>query len=87
MNVGYKQDPPLLFQIEHDPFEQYPIDNTTTEYKQVRAAIDQARALHNATLLPVVNQNALGQNPDVQVCCDPESQKKYPQFPNCTATN
>ena len=80
------QQPPLLFQIEHDPAEAYAIDNTTTEYSQAVATISAATVEHQATLGVVPNQYALGDDTALCPCGDPQSQAKYPDLPNCTLT-
>ena len=55
----------------------YPIDPNSPEYSQQRKLIEQAVAVHQASLTPVPNQMVAGSSPDRMVCCDPQSQKKY----------
>jgi len=59
-------DPPLLFQIEWDPSEKYPLN--TTSYPDVLLAINQAVALHKATLIPGPPQ-LNPQDPFAMPCC------------------
>ena len=43
------------------------------------------KSQHLATLdLGVPNQIAKGEDKKYEICCDPNSQKKYPMYPNCT---
>jgi len=84
-----KQDPPLLFNISADPSETDQIDATTEEYKAHLAIISAARDAHLATIVPVCSQDKApcgGDNLTYAVCGDPDSQKKYPQWPKCTTT-
>jgi len=83
-NNGVFHTPPLIFNIEEDPSERYPLDSRTTEWKNANATFTKAKRDHEATVTPVPNQIAKGKSHDVGICCDPESQKKYPQYPNCT---
>lgn len=76
--------PPLLYNVEHDLGEQYPIDPESDEYASAMATIEAAKQEHEATLSPVPNQMGLGKDEDTVVCCDPDSQSKYPQYMNCT---
>ena len=68
MSEGVIQDPPLLFQIEADPSEQYPLDSKTAEYQHANATIHAAILAHVKGLEPVENQIALGNNNDYAVC-------------------
>eukprot|EP00928_Gymnodinium_smaydae_P032160 TRINITY_DN23365_c0_g1_i1.p1 TRINITY_DN23365_c0_g1~~TRINITY_DN23365_c0_g1_i1.p1 ORF type:complete len:561 (-),score=106.83 TRINITY_DN23365_c0_g1_i1:132-1814(-) len=77
-------DPPLLYNVEHDLSEQFPIPSTSAEYAKALALIQRARALHEATLTPVPDQMGRGGNPDLKVCCDAASKSKLPTYPNCT---
>jgi arylsulfatase A len=77
-------DPPLLYQLEYDPSEDYPIDSKSSEYQDAMEIIQAAKAKHEATLTPVPNQMAMGGNDEYKLCCDPNSQAKYPEYPPCT---
>ena len=79
-----KHDPPLLFQIENDPSERYPVDPLSGVYQAQRAIIEAAKSAHEKTVEDVPNQMALGSDPTYALCCDPNSSKKHPQFMNCT---
>ncbi len=69
-NQGVFHDPPLIYNVEQDPGESYPLDPASAEYKAQRASIEAAMSAHEATLRPVPNQMASGLNPDLRVCCD-----------------
>ena len=77
-------NPPLIFQLEHDPSEAYPIAANSSEYVQARRMIEAAAATHKASVLPVPNQAGLGMDSKLKVCCDPNSKSKYPLLPECT---
>ena len=53
-------DPPLLFQIERDPSEQYSISSDSDEYKEAMAKITSAKEEHEKSLTQVPNQMAMG---------------------------
>lgn len=75
---------PLLYNVEHDENERYPIDSSLPEYAAVMASITRAKREHEVTVTPVPNQMGLGSSADVAVCCDPASQGKFPAYMNCT---
>jgi len=75
---------PLLYNVEHDENERYPIDSSSPEYAAVMATITRAKREHEVTVTPVPNQMGLGSSADVAVCCDPASQEKFPAHMNCT---
>ncbi len=81
---GEFHDPPLIFQVENDPSEAKPLKSKSEEYKTQRQLIEAAVAEHRANMKYVPNMMALGVNPDLAICCDPNSQSKYPKLPNCT---
>ena len=70
--------------IENDPGEWFPLNPESAEYVQAMATIDAAVVEHKATVKPVPNMMAMGLDPDSKVCCDPQSQLKHPNMPNCT---
>jgi arylsulfatase A len=78
------QNPPLLFNLESDPGESYPIPSTSTEYKQAAATVLAAKIAHLQTISPVPNQNGRGSNPSFAFCADPNSKAKFPRWPACT---
>lgn len=63
-------DPPLIYHIDNDPGENFPLSSTSAEYTSARSVIEAAIADHEARLKPVPNQIAMGKNPDLEVCCD-----------------
>jgi len=69
-------DPPLLYDIEADPSEKYPLN--TTMYATVLQTVAQGLAAHNSGLVPAVNVLSLGQNVTVSPCCNP---------PQCTCSD
>ena len=81
---GEFHDPPLIYHIEHDPGENFPLGAGTDEYVAARAKLDAKAAAHRASIKAVPNQIAMGVKKELQICCDPESKKKYPLRPLCT---
>ena len=77
-------DPPLGFHLGHDPGESFPLSSDDPIYAAALPIITAAKAQHLQTLRYVPNQMAKGVDPGLKVCCDPQSQKKHPTFPNCT---
>eukprot|EP00004_Rigifila_ramosa_P014730 TRINITY_DN3373_c0_g1_i1.p1 TRINITY_DN3373_c0_g1~~TRINITY_DN3373_c0_g1_i1.p1 ORF type:complete len:499 (+),score=104.66 TRINITY_DN3373_c0_g1_i1:161-1498(+) len=66
------QEPPLLFNLEIDPSEVYPLDVTLPEYALILTDILEVVAQHNATLpnpLPEPQMDGIG---PVGLCCDRE---------------
>jgi len=83
-NNGKFHDPPLIYHIEHDPSENFPLDPSSQEYQQARAVIEAAVSVHQKEMKPVPNQMAKGTDPNLRVCCNARSQMFYPLLPNCT---
>lgn len=83
---GQFHDPPLIYHLEHDPGENWPLDPSDPAYVQTRATVEAAVKTHQANLKYVPPQMAKGSNADFAVCGDPNSKAKYPQYPNCTLT-
>jgi arylsulfatase A len=87
---GFKHDqpvfhnPPLLFNLVSDPGEHYPLNITSPELHYILPKVMAAVAQHQATLSPVKNQDIGLDCPKYCLCCDWNSQKKYPQYPPCT---
>ena len=48
------------------------------------ATLEAARAKHLASITPVPDQNGRGSSNVYALCADPDSQSKYPAYPNCT---
>ena len=77
---AWKQTDPLVFQIEVDPGELYPLDKKRDEYKQAVAAAAQAVKEHQDAL-GTPPQGVLGFNdPATRLCCNPHT------TPPCTCT-
>eukprot|EP00943_MAST-04B_sp_MAST-4B-sp1_P004964 g4964.t1 len=81
---GVYHNPPLIYHIEHDPGENFPLDSNSDEYKEAFKKIDEAAEAHRRSVKPVPNQMALGLDPKKKVCCDWNSKNKYPDYPVCT---
>jgi len=76
--------PALLYNVEHDFAELYPLDSKSDEYKAAMAIITKAKQEHETTLTPVPNQIAKGSNVALANCCNPKSEETLPNYPNCT---
>jgi len=61
-------NPPLLFEIDVDPSEQYPLD--VSGYKNVLIAFEEAVKQHNSTMVFAVDQVGRGNDTKLAVCCD-----------------
>ena len=83
-NNGKFHDPPLIYDLDADPGENFPLAEASDDYKAARAAIEAHVEDHKSKLIEVPNQMAYGTNPDLKVCCDPDSKEKYPMLPECT---
>ena len=81
---GQFHHPPLIYHIEHDPSENYPLSPETLEYKTAHDEITAAAEEHKKGVRPVPNQMLLGKDPKLVVCCDWDSKKKFPERPVCT---
>jgi len=77
-------DAPLLFDLEVDPSEMHAIPKSSALYKSNMPKILDAAGAHKASVLPVPNQMRLGIDPQLKVCCDWHSTKRYPKLPTCT---
>jgi len=74
-NVGAQSaprvhNPPLLYNVEHDINEFYPIDSTSDEYKAAMDIITKGKQEHEATLTPVPNQMGMGGQVNLANCCN-----------------
>ena len=76
----------MLYNVDRDPSERFPIDTNTDEYKQVMQYMNSKRDEMENTVDydNIVNQVQLGTNDQYILCCDPFSETKYPQYPACT---
>jgi len=77
-------DPPLVFHLEQDPGENYPLDSASAEYAAARQLVQAGVDAHEASITQVPNQMGMGLNPDLKVCGCPTSQAAHPTLPNCT---
>ena len=80
------QEPPLLFNIDWDPSEKHPIWPDNAQYDAIMGPLTTAKLAHLDTLESVPNQMEKGTTSDNWFCGDPNSQVKYPQYPNCTSS-
>lgn len=82
--TSLSSNPPLLFNVEFDVSEMYQIKNDTSEYLDNMRIINAARSAHIKSVKPVPNQMQRGSDPKYGWCSDPNSQNKYPDYPQCT---
>ena len=78
------QDPPLMFDLNLDPGETFPLPSNTSLYKDILHAIAQKRSQHLLTIEIVPDQMAKGSIATYMLCSDPNSQATYPRYPPCT---
>lgn len=50
-------DPPLIFNVETDPGETYPLNAKSAEYKLARTRLEAAAQAHEASVLPVLDHS------------------------------
>ncbi len=62
-------DPPLMFHVDHDPGESFPLDPAGLVYKRARARIEAEVADHKRGIRAVPNQMGLGKDPKFAICC------------------
>ena len=82
--LRFDLDPIALYDLDADVAEQRPLPNNTAAWAAVVANITAARDAHLRTVVPVQDQLALGSDARYALCAAPDSQARYPQFPNCT---
>ena len=82
------REPPLLYNVDRDPSEQFPISTDTEIYKEMMKYMTQKRDEMESTVDYdlIVNQVQLGTREEYVLCCDPLSIDKYPQYPSCTCS-
>jgi len=56
-NTPIFHNPPLLFDLEYDPSELYPLNSSSSYYKNIMTNIQQQVDNHKKTIIPVTNQN------------------------------
>lgn len=66
--LGIQHSPPLLFDIEADPAEEYPLE--VDKHLDVISAMDVALQKHQETLIPVTNQLETLGKPWLFPCCN-----------------
>lgn len=77
---------PVAFNLATDWGENRPLAHNDPDYASAVGAAEKARAAHLATIEIVPDQNARGNDPTLAICGAPDSQKEYPQWPNCSLT-
>eukprot|EP01060_Flectonema_neradi_P029408 TRINITY_DN4064_c0_g1_i1.p1 TRINITY_DN4064_c0_g1~~TRINITY_DN4064_c0_g1_i1.p1 ORF type:complete len:563 (+),score=117.04 TRINITY_DN4064_c0_g1_i1:38-1690(+) len=77
-------DPPVLYNVEYDIAEAFPISNKSDVYHQQMAIIKKAAEEHVKSIKPQTNEMARGTSAAFDICCDPNSKERYPTLPNCT---
>ena len=80
-------DPPLMFHIDHDPGESFPLDPNDPAYISARANIEKHVVEHERTLESVPNQIALGNDPKLAICCDRKASGAGKATCNCNPDN
>ena len=71
----------MLYNIDWDPSELHPVSTKNENYAPIMAYLTQKRTEALANMKNVTNQMLLGGNSDYEICGDPDSQSKYPQYP------
>ena len=72
-NNAIQHEPPLLYDLENDPSERYPLK--ASDYSAVLAKIWGTVEEHRKNLdLSVKEQVDTDQNPELVPCCDPKTQ-------------
>jgi len=64
-------DSPLIYDLDADPSEKWPLNANSDDYTQALNTILIAKAYHEAHVIPVVDQISLGSNSTYALCCDP----------------
>jgi len=75
-------NPPLLFEVERDPSEQYPISSNSTVYQNVIAYMRLLLAQHKAQMVYGKPQFDMPNNPDVMPCCNKQTKCVCGQTPD-----
>jgi len=78
---------PVVYNVDHDPSEMYPLDSSSSEYKAAMSEILAAKIVHEATLTPVPNQIGMGMNPRYSVCCKKDQFDPLKMSCNCNPEN
>ncbi|MEQ2185207.1 hypothetical protein GOODEAATRI_015911, partial [Goodea atripinnis] len=70
-------DPPLIFDLEADPSERYPLPlEGRPDIQAVLAQIETVKAQFEATMVFGESQISKGVNPDLEPCCTPTCSPK-----------
>ena len=63
-------EPPLIFHIERDPSENYPLDVNGSEWSTAYTTISAQVSIHKSGLEQVPNQMRMGSDISNRICCD-----------------
>eukprot|EP01047_Picozoa_sp_COSAG01_P098221 COSAG01_NODE_28440_length_661_cov_0.807829_1_plen_177_part_10 len=77
---------PLVFDLVKHPSEDQPLSASDPDYVAAVKTAEAARVTHLKTIEIVPDQMARGNDPHLAICGAPDSQAKYPQWPNCSLT-
>uniref|UniRef100_W5NJB0 Arylsulfatase A n=1 Tax=Lepisosteus oculatus TaxID=7918 RepID=W5NJB0_LEPOC len=76
-----RHDPPLLFDLESDPSENYSLGPSHPDYKDVLQEIQARKEEFEKTMVFGESQIGMGSDPELQPCCNPQCIPK----PSCCA--
>jgi arylsulfatase A len=80
-------NPPLLYDIMRDPSELHPIWPNNENYASIVSEIESKRAIFESTMdYGVPNYIMEGESEQYALCCNPDSQSQYPEYPPCTCS-
>lgn len=66
-------DPPIMFNVDRDPGENFILNSTTTEYINGLEIIRKAIKQHEEGMTPVPNQARMGSDPSLVPCCNDDA--------------
>ena len=78
-----KQEPPLLYQLEHDPSERFPLDPTGAEYAWAMDAVLHAVRAHRGKMAARTPELDRANVESTSLCC-PGARNPAPPWEMCT---
>eukprot|EP00479_Gromia_sphaerica_P005068 TRINITY_DN16076_c0_g1_i1.p1 TRINITY_DN16076_c0_g1~~TRINITY_DN16076_c0_g1_i1.p1 ORF type:complete len:140 (+),score=35.72 TRINITY_DN16076_c0_g1_i1:349-768(+) len=63
-----RNNPPLVFNLDIDPSEEYPVDATSQEWIDAFIIIDAARTEHLSSIAVFPSEIGRGEDPNLQLC-------------------